>query len=193
MEGQIQELRRAVCISKKSSVSSDKSGILASFGKRDSFSLSIWNIQWGNWVSSVAGFRDPNNNIILYVFSILSSLPCLNLSYIYVLTFFFFSSFKWSTLSRKKPGKPNRKRNFFNSTQNGLVFMSITWANPDTKVIRALRSGKPQSCATSVARSGRYTLTYRDTRVLSLGYRGGWFLWRHEKFFLLQLSKLFEW
>lgn len=72
--------------------------------------------------------------------------PCLNLSYIYVLTFFFFSSFKWSTLSRKKPGKPNRKRYFFKSMQNGLDSMSITWANPDSKVIRALRSVTCHQC-----------------------------------------------
>lgn len=145
------------------SVSCDKNGILASFGKWESFGLSIWNIQWGNWVSSVAGFRDLNNNIILYVPSILffTSLVLTCLIFIYW-PFYFFSSFKWSTLSERSQASQTERGTSFKSMQNGLHSMSVTWANPDTKAIRALRL----SCATSVARIGRYTLTYRNTRIL---------------------------
>lgn len=72
--------------------------------------------------------------------------PCLNLSYIYILTFLFFFFLQMVYTVRKKPGKPNRKRNFFKSMQNGLHSMFVTWANPDTKAIRALRSVMCHQC-----------------------------------------------
>lgn len=76
--------------------------------------------------------------------------PCLNLSYILgidLFIFFFFSSFLSNGLHcQKEARQAKQKEELLRACRMACILMFVTWANPDTKAIRAPRSVMCHQC-----------------------------------------------